>query len=247
MAYQPDNSFALNVARGLFSNMTPVNKFGRNPDVDIGTEDIWGSGGTWVEPTAATTVNVVSSSANDTSAGTGARTVTVNGLNGSYVDTTETVTLNGTTPVATANSYVIIHRIIVATAGSGATNAGTISTTWTGGGTPAGPTIIAGKGQTQFCIYQIPASYTGYMTSYGGSYNGAATSNMLIELMAKPFGGVYNLKGSINLAEAGNTFGRRSFDTPLRLTEKTIVKLTATADANNSDACGSFDIILVAN
>ena len=87
MSYTPSSDFGLQIARGLISNMLPINKFGRNADIDVGTEDIWGAGGTWVEPTAATTVAVVSSSASDASAGTGARTITVNGLNGSYVDT----------------------------------------------------------------------------------------------------------------------------------------------------------------
>jgi hypothetical protein len=57
----------LSIARGLFPNMSHVNKFGRNPDIDIATdpEDIWDGGGLWVPPTAARTHDIVSSSAND--------------------------------------------------------------------------------------------------------------------------------------------------------------------------------------
>ena len=247
MTFIQNRNYGLDVARSNITGQISVNKFGRNFDVDIGTEDIWGSGGMFIEPTSATTVAVVSSSVADTAAGTGARTVSVIGLNGSYVEVTETVTLNGTVAVNTVNSYFFINRIIVLTAGTGGTNAGTITTSWTGGGTPIGPSIVIGKGQTQFCLYQIPASYTGYLSSYGGSYNGGGTSNVLIELFAKPLGGVYNLKGSINLTQAGTTFSRRLFDTPLKFTEKTIVKLTATSDTVNSDVIGNFDIILVGN
>lgn len=34
----------LNVALGLQSGVAAVNKFGRNTDIDIGTEDIWATG-----------------------------------------------------------------------------------------------------------------------------------------------------------------------------------------------------------
>ena len=243
MSYFQTRNYGLEVARGAISGQTGINKFGRNPDVDVGTEDVWGTGGIWIEPTAATTVAFVSSSAADAAAGTGARTLTVNGLNGSYADTTETLTLNGVTPVNTSNSYFIIHRVTVATAGSGGTNAGTITTAWTGGGTPVGPSIVIGKGQTQFCIYQIPAGLNGYLSSFGGSYSGASTSNITLELFAKPFGGAWNLKGSMDLAEQGTTFARRTYDTPLKFTEKTIIKVTATSDTVNSDVVASFDLI----
>lgn len=246
MSYFQSRNYGLEVARGAVNGQISVNKFGRNPDIDIGTEDVWSQGGTWVAPTTARVHNIKSSDVNDTSAGTGARTITVNGLNGSYADTTETITMNGTTDVPTANSYVIIHRMIVATAGSGGTNAGTITATAVTDATISAA-IVIGKGQTQLCIYQIPASYTGYLSSYGGSYNGGSTSNVLLELFAKPFGGAFNLKGSVNMAESGSNFARRVYDTPLKFLEKTTLKLTATSDTVNSDVVGNFDLILVAN
>lgn len=235
----------LEVSRGLISSHTPVNKFGRNPDIDIGTEDIWGTGGTWVQPTAATIVNFVSSSVLDTAAGTGARTLTISGLDGSYNQVSETLTLNGIVPVATALSYFIIHRVEVATAGIGETNAGVISSVWTGGGTPVGPTVSIGKGQSQFCIYQIPAGYTGYLQQYGGGMQGGTALDL--ELFVKPFGGVFNLKHTIPLNLTGNSYDRYTPKYPLKVLEKGIVKLTGTATANNTDADGFFDLVIVAN
>ena len=57
----------LAIARGKFSHVTYINKFGRNPDIDTATdpEDLWDVGGLWVPPTAARTHDIVSSSAND--------------------------------------------------------------------------------------------------------------------------------------------------------------------------------------
>ena len=83
---------------------------------------------------AADTIDIVSDSALDTSAGTGAQTVDVVGLDGSWVEATETVTLNGTTPVTTVADFRRVFRVDVATFGAGAStgNAGTITAHATG-------------------------------------------------------------------------------------------------------------------
>lgn len=244
MTYISNKDFFTEVVKGNVASHSFINKFGLNPDIDTGTEDVWGTGGMFVPPASAGTVAIVSTSINDTAAGTGAMTITVNGLNGSYVDTTETVTLNGTTPVNTVNSYFIIHRMIVATAGSGGTNVGTITTLSAGGGTPALASIQIGKGQTQFCIYQIPAGYTGYLYRYSGGITGGA--NLDLELFAKPFGGAFNLKGTLVLTSA-TQHGELEFKAPLKFTEKTIIKMTGTASANNTICRANFDLILVQN
>jgi hypothetical protein len=246
MSFFPQRSYNLDVSRGLVPGVSAVNKFGRNPDVDIGTEDIWSQGGTWVAPTTARVHAIVSSSVNDTSAGTGARTVYIEGLDGSYVVTTETVTMNGVTPVNTANSYVIVHRMYVLTAGSGATNAGTITATAATDATVS-IAIVIGKAQSQLCIYQVPTGYTAYISSYLGSFNGAANSNVDVELFVKPFGGVFNLKSTVTLGINATCAALRTFDTPLVVSAKSIIKLTATSDTNNSNVVGSFDLILVAS
>lgn len=246
MAYQPSNSFALDVSRGAYSNMSAVNKFGRNPDVDIGTEDIWSQGGTWVAPTAARVHAIVSSSTSDASAGVGARTVMVNGLNGSFADTTETVTMNGTTPVNTVNSFVIIHRMIVLTVGSSAANVGTITATAATDATISCAIVIA-KAQSQFGIYQIPAGYSGYLFAYGGSFYGAANTNLLLELFAKPSGGAFNLKGTLALNISANCVGVREYAIPTKFTAQTTIKVSSTSDTNNANVIGWFDLVLVAD
>lgn len=64
-----------------------VTALGNNPDVDTGAaEEIWTAGGIYPFMTAATSLEIVSSSAADDSAGTGARTVLVNGLDAAYAE-----------------------------------------------------------------------------------------------------------------------------------------------------------------
>lgn len=79
-----------------------INKFGYNPDVDIGTEYIWANGGLWVPPTQARVHNIVSTDANDNGTGTtGALTLRIFGLDTNYNEINEDITLNGQTIVAT--------------------------------------------------------------------------------------------------------------------------------------------------
>jgi hypothetical protein len=94
----------------------------------------------YTEPAAAAQMSMSSSSAADASAGTGARTVRITYYTGTMTGPfTETITLNGTTPVNTvATNIRFIEKLEVITVGSGGANAGTISlfgSTGGGGGT----------------------------------------------------------------------------------------------------------------
>jgi len=129
MTFIPQNDFFLQVSRGLIPGHNSAVIRGNNSGLGTSTEDIWYQGGVKTYLSSAETMNMKSTSANDTSAGTGARTVLVEGLNGSYAVISETVTLNGVTNVLTSNSYLRITRVTVITAGSGELNAGTITAT----------------------------------------------------------------------------------------------------------------------
>lgn len=83
-------------------------------------------------------LDVTSSSAADTSAGTGARTIEIYGLDKDFSFQRETVTLNGQTIVTTTKTWRRVFEAVVQTAGSGLKNAGDIYIVKTGtGGTYA--------------------------------------------------------------------------------------------------------------
>lgn len=71
-------------------------------------------------------MSVSSTNANDTAAGTGARTVLITGLDENYNDVTESIILNGLTGVNTTKQFIRVFKVRVTTAGSGATAAGDI-------------------------------------------------------------------------------------------------------------------------
>lgn len=241
-----DTDYYLQVARGQVVGAYALNKFGRNPDIDAGTEDVWDAGGTWAAPTTARVHNIKSSNANDTSAGTGARTISITGLNGSYAETTETVTLNGTTDVPTANSYVIIYRMRVTTAGSGATNAGNITATAVTDATVTAQ-ITTGYGQTLMAIWQCPGSYSLYMTGYHVNSNATTAAKLDIVLWVKPFGEIWQVKhtGSFDNSVSGGV--DYQFQPPFKITEKSLVRIAVTSSANNQDVTATFDGVYIAN
>lgn len=154
-------NFLLDVGLGRLPGHVRVTASGVNPDVDTGTvpEDIWFAGGTYPFPTSATTLEVLSDSANDTAAGTGMRTMQVIGLDADYVEQTETVTMNGTNVVALANSYLRLNRAQVTSAGSGRVNAGNVTIRETGGGQTRGA-MRAGYGIMRQAIYTVPLGQT---------------------------------------------------------------------------------------
>jgi len=97
--YATPTNFWNEVAQGNVPGHTAVRGFGRNPKVGTVFEDIWDHGGTLEYPTANEQWYIVSTSANDTAAGSGAQRVTIRYLDENYAEQTVTVELNGTTNV----------------------------------------------------------------------------------------------------------------------------------------------------
>ena len=133
-----------------------VNKFGRNTDIDVGTEVIASFGGTFNIMTTADTLDIVSSSADDDTGGTGATLLLVQGIDENFLAIEEYVTPNGTTPVTTVNSYLGVNRVYVVASGTGDTNAGNITIDDTSNTVGTQAQVPTGASVTQQCIYHVP-------------------------------------------------------------------------------------------
>ena len=98
--------FYLEVAQGKIPGHSMLNKFGYNPSIgSLAFETIWETGDNYPWQTSAVTVDVVSDNTNDVNTtGSGARTLRIQGLDGSYNLAEETVNLNGTSTVTTSIS-----------------------------------------------------------------------------------------------------------------------------------------------
>ncbi len=157
------------VALGCYEGITASNHFGSNPAVGTSFEIVREAGGTHTWLSVAAAHDVTSSSTSDDAGGTGALTIKVTGLDGSYNEISETVTMDGTTVVNTVLSYLRINEAHIVSAGSGETNAGDIYVTETGGNFTAGvpddlalveEKIAATFGSSESTIYTVPAGFT---------------------------------------------------------------------------------------
>lgn len=157
----------LSVSRGDIAGSAMTGKVIVNPLATNTELDLWGGSADMVYPVGAETWEIVSSDVNDTSAGTGARTVLVNYLDTDYVQQSIIVSLNGTTPVTLNTDHYRPDGAIVLTCGSGQVNAGDITIRVSGAGNPR-QYIMAGICGSQDCHYTVPAGKTAYfLQTYG--------------------------------------------------------------------------------
>lgn len=241
--------FGLQVSRGQIQGHEAVIVFGYNPDVDTTQESVWPDGGTVPHPTSASVLKISSSDANDTSAGTGARTVFIEGLDGDYAVVSETVTLDGQTSVNTTNSYLYVNKFYVLTAGSGGENAGNINA-GTGTVTAGVPAVLydiiaAGFNNRTTGHYCVPAGYTGYLIQ-GLFSAGQASGTTSVTGFLKQHGPDGLLRvGAVTTVN--NSAADYLFETPMQIPEKNCVGATAIGAAANNAVSSYFNIVLIKN
>ena len=241
--------FELQVARGQIMGHRIVTVSGYNPDVDQTWVDIWSGTGTITYPAAALQMTVSSGSASDTAAGIGARTIRINGLDANYNEVSETVTLNGQTPVTTVNSYLRIQNALVTSAGSSNSAVGNI---YIGSGTVTAGVpavnyadIIVDFNSSLSNAYTIPAGYTGYLT-YARFTAGQASGTTGVTARVR-ITGTNNIPLTIAVATLNNGVAELSIPYPNAIPEKTRISGMAIGASNNNAVSGYYQIVLIKN
>lgn len=164
----PEHILRIAISLGLLGNSARrVTSLGQALIVGTGiaANDIWTGAGIYPWMTAATSLEALSADANDTAAGTGARTIVVNGLDGNFVERAVPVVMDGLTPVALSIPLIRINSVIVATSGTGRRNAGQIIIRDAGGGTTRAYIPIATvpdltPAMSKQSNYTVPAGHT---------------------------------------------------------------------------------------
>lgn len=239
--------FELQVARGQIQGHRNVTVFGFNPDVDTTQVSVWPLPSLITFPSSAIQMTVSSSSADDTSAGTGARTIVVQGLDQNYNEVTETVIMNGQTAVTMTASLLRVNYAYVATAGSANSAAGDIyiGTGLVTAGVPATvyDIIKLDYNNTTTGSYTVPAGYTGYF-SQGLFSTGQASGSTKVEgrLLTR---GADNIRRTAAITTLNNGVANYAFDYPLAIPEKTTVEATAIGGANNNAVSSMFIFVLI--
>ncbi len=247
--------FSLSAPLGLVDGIYTVNKFGKNPNCDNSVlTDIWDltTQPIWLAPTAPRIHAVVSSSVNDTNGGSGAQTLMIWGLKDwDTPESLEILTMDGQTPVNTAQTYVIIHRLHVHRHGADFNNEGIIKATAASDNTITAQ-IVAGLGQTQMAILGIPSTQNFYMSGFYAAVlkTTGATVNVDVFLKgstqhnADPLK-YYSNKHTVSLLADGSSHFGHVFDPYKVFDGPAIVKVQCSATVNDSEVSAGFDGYLV--
>jgi hypothetical protein len=229
--------YYLQVSRGLVTGHRRVFKFGYNGDIDDSEETIWDVGGLYAYPASAVTMTATSSSgATDEDV-----EVTIQGVDASYNELSETVTLDASGTATTTGSFLRVYRAFVS---SDTASAGNI-TIANGGTTYA--YISASDQQTLMALWTVPAGYTAYLfqvdtTAFTVQNNKVAT----IRMLTRELNGVFRTQNKFDLFEGSYHL---DITCPQPIPEKTDIEFRAIADSSNADlrVAASFDIIYIEN
>jgi hypothetical protein len=229
--------YFLQVSRGLIAGHKRVFKFGYNGDIDDSEETVWDVGGLYVYPSSAVTMTATSSSgATDEDV-----EVTIQGVDASYNELSETVTLDASGTATTSGSFLRVYRGFVA---SGTASAGNI--TIANGGTTYAYLSSADQ-QTLMALWTVPAGYTAYLfqidtTAFTVQNNKVAT----IRMLTRELNGVFRTQQKFDLFEGSY---HQDITCPQPIPEKTDIEFRAIADSSNADlrVSTTFDIIYIEN
>lgn len=220
----------IDLAAGLLTGYSHVNKFGYRNVIPNTFQTIWDGTSDYVYVTA----DVISVTADNTSADNGG-TVEVQGLDESYLPVTEVLTIGG---ASSTNQFSRIFRALVVTANTGSTNVGVVRVK---NNTVDQAIISAGAGQTLMALYTIPAGKTGYLLKVVGSID--ANNDALFRIYTRPFNKSFNVKGQFGVFASGFDY---NYPVPLKFEEKTDIQIKAKSQ-NNVGGGALFDIVLKDN
>jgi hypothetical protein len=188
----------------------------------------------YIEQSSNAQRSIVSSSASDSSAGTGARTIKITYYDSSMAGpSTETLTLNGTTPVNTVSTTIcFIEKMEILTVGSFGSAIGTISLkAATGGGGATIGTVGVGDNQTFWAHHYVPSGKIcniQKITIAAGQASGAVFNYTLRHptVAGKAF-----IIGPHQRIANSSSF-ERSYANPIQITGPVRIVMSVTPDSN---------------
>lgn len=228
----------INNPNSLQSTRTFGYVYGRTSALQNVRCDLWeGPTCTYVFPPSPIQMSVVSTSANDSATGTGCQQVMVHYLDNLYVVHTETVTLNGVTPVNTVATNILrVNAFHCITVGTGLTSAGNVSLKNTAG-TVTYSILLAGFDTARQAIYTVPAGVWGYISHWQAA-SGAPTGSHFTQVSMRSTSHDGVIAGNVFLLidEVGtlNNGLEITFPTPIRIAPMADVKMSAVSDAANA-------------
>ena len=249
----------LSIASGSLTGYSYLHKFGNAPDFDTtdGVVTIWdgandgGINAMDYTYSATTDIDSLSSSNNGDT-----QSIEIQGLDSSYAVVTQTVVLTGQTRKALTTSLIRVFRMKnVGTTDIAGTLYCYVNTAITAGvpndATKVRAVITNGNNQTLMSVYTIPSGKSGYLRSWYATTGGASkTSQYIVDLFARPFGQVFQLKHRSSISDTGTSYINHEYVEPEMFSEKTDIEMRVQATAVGATAASissGFDIVLVDN
>lgn len=244
-----DSSLEIILGWGNLPGISRVSQVGNHPDADVAAipEELFSLPGIYPFPSSAQSLEVVSDSASDSSAGTGARTLTLTLLDASYAPSTVTVTLDGLTPVAVPGTWLRINNMVVASAGSNLNNVGNVSLRIAGGGAILSYMVV-GWGIQRQAIYTVPAGCTLGIRRFLLSINrtSAGTLNGHIEYGVRSPGGVLVFPAGLGVSSGSDTDSVSRPSVPIPEKYDVFLRIVALSTSNMNITAG-FSGFLIDN
>lgn len=210
-------------------------------------DDVWPGTATTlpIPPDAGEQMQLVSTSASDAAAGTGAQTIVVHYLDASGNEKEELITMNGVTPVLTvATNIRFVQEMHVITAGSNLLAVGTITISAAGAPATVYTQIQPQTNQSLNTARMVPAGkllIIEYFNASGGAAAGGKSAD--IRLRATSHGALLTprLFHFIDNFLAFNSGTAREYEkTPIFVPAFGIVKCTAYATSGGADVQASW-------
>jgi subtilisin family serine protease len=145
------------IAEGYIPGHSIFRKIGYHPASTSSQTTLWNLGTEYVFPTGEISVEAVSTSANDTLLGSGAKTVHMTYLDATYAEKTFSFSMNGVTPVVGPTDFFRVNTFHVET---GTACAGVISLRLVGGAVTVYGQMPIGSTRSRNSIYTVPLGKT---------------------------------------------------------------------------------------
>jgi hypothetical protein len=210
-----------------------------NPSLDSTVGTIWPKNTPYVFPSAAIVMFLYSTSTADTT-----QLVLIEGLDASYAEISEVLTLNGQTGRVTTLAYLRINTMTVLTdspvgniaLGIGAATAGVPATTY--------GFIFAGDNASASAVYTVPANWTFRLISGSLSVGGTTGSQVATIAFYSNVNGVRYLTSKIGSA---NGFQFFPYNPALDVPEKTDIYANGTMSSGAALVTATFNGLLLKN
>lgn len=234
--------YLFDIAEGNVTGHTAYAKLGYNGDVGATEEDIITQGGVypWIAAGAGIALEVVSSSANDTIAGSGVQKVKIGFLDADYAAKTETLDMNGVTPVPLVDTTILrVNSIRATQVGGGGVAAGNITCRLVGAPATVYRQIVLGYTRGRGLTYTVPLGKTLYITSMS-LFSGYTTSGKIVRWIGRAQVDDSDPTVKINLfqvffeAMTQDSGFHIGFDMPVRIPATADLKVSAISDGAGS-------------